>query len=242
MSEQNQIINVLIACEESQAETEAFRNLGHNAFSCDVQPCRKGKHPKWHILGDVSPYLTGKTNFVTQDGQEHKITRWDLIICHPPCTYLCKISSIWMKKNPDVWRYTTKGWQFVNSDRWNKMQSARSFFFSCLHANAQFVAVENPVPMVIADLPSPNAFADPSWYGVKYTKKTLYWLKNLPPLMADAQFARPKCYVTASRGKYRSRTFPALAKAIAKQWSEYILDEYRNREKVNSENKQPREI
>lgn len=219
-------LNILVACEESQAETEAFRALGHNAFSCDIQPCRKGKHPEWHILGDVSPYLRGDTIFTTMDGQQHNVGQWDLIIAHPPCTYLCKLSSVQLMTNPDGYRWTLKGWKYLNVERWEKLLAGRSFFYSCLHARALFVAVENPIPMAIAGLPRPTAFADPSWFGVKYTKKTLYWLKNLPPIMAGVQHNHPKSFVNASRGKYRSRTFPALAEALAKQWSEYILDEY----------------
>lgn len=227
MNKPYKVLNVLVACEESQAETEAFRELGHNAFSCDIQPCRKGKHPEWHIHADVSPYLHGDTSFVTDDGTEHHLTHWDLIIAHPPCTYLCKLSSVQLMKDPDGWRITSHGWKFINIARWEKLLAAKSFFLSCLNAEAPYVAVENPIPMAIADLPKSTAFACPSWYGVKYTKKTLYWLKNLPPLIAGAEFVNPKSYVGCSRGKYRSRTFPQLARALAKQWSQYILDDYR---------------
>lgn len=220
-------LNVLVACEESQAETEAFRSLGHNAFSCDIQPCRKGKHPEWHIQSDVSPFLHGETKFTTTDGKSHEVNQWHLIIAHPPCTYLCRLSSVQLMKNPDGWRYTCKGWKYLNLARYGKLLAARSFFFTCLNAKALYVAVENPVPMAIAELPRPNAFACPSWFGVKYSKKTLYWLKNLPPIMAEAEYPEPKSYVNASRGKYRSRTFPALANAIAQQWTKYILDEMR---------------
>lgn len=220
-------LNVLVACEESQAETEAFRSLGHNAFSCDIQPCRKGKHPEWHIQSDVSPFLHGETKFTTTDGKSHEVNQWHLIIAHPPCTYLCRLSSVQLMKDPDGWRYTCKGWKYLNLARYEKLLAARSFFFTCLNAKALYVAVENPVPMAIAELPRPNAFACPSWFGVKYSKKTLYWLKNLPPIMAEAEYPEPKSYVNASRGKYRSRTFPALANAIAQQWTKYILDEMR---------------
>lgn len=220
---QARILNVLIACEESQAETEAFRQLGHNAYSCDVQQCRKGHHPEWHIQGDVSPFLHGETSFVTLDGKDHSLTHWDLIIAHPPCTYLCKLSSVQLYKNPDGWRFTAAGWKYLNVERWERLLAARSFFLSCLNANAPFVAVENPIPMAIAELPRSDAFAYPSWFGVKYSKKTLYWLRNLPPIMAEAEYANPKSFVNHSRGKYRSRTFPSMAKALAEQWSEYIL-------------------
>lgn len=232
MNKPYKVLNVLVACEESQAETEAFRKLGHNAFSCDIQPCRRGKHPEWHIQGDVTPYLQGETIFETVDGTVHILTHWDLIIAHPPCTYLCRLSSVQLMANPDGWRYTVHGWLYLNTTRWNKLLAAKSFFSSCLNANANYVAVENPIPMAIAELPRPTAYACPSWYGVKYTKKTLYWLRNLPPLIADAEYSNPKSYVCCSRGKYRSRTFPQLANALASQWSNYILDDYRARDNM----------
>lgn len=206
-------LNVLIACEESQAECLAFRELGHNAYSCDIQPCRSGGNPSWHIHGDVTPYLQGQTSFHTQDGNPCTIDSWDLIIAHPPCTYLCRMSSVHMVRHGEVC-----------SDRYVKMLEAREFFFTCLNARAPYVAVENPIPMARAWLPRPSAFVCPSWFGVKYTKKTLYWLKNLPPIFAEVEYPNPREYVRASRGKYRSRTFTQLARAIARQWSDFILD------------------
>lgn len=105
------------------------------------------------------------------------------------------------------------------------MLQARDFFFRCLEAKAPYVAVENPLPMARAQLPKPSCFIQPFWFGVKYSKKTLYWLKNLPPIMPELEYVNPRQFVRASRGKYRSRTFPQVAKAIARQWSSYILDE-----------------
>lgn len=210
-------LNVLIACEESQAECVAWRSLGHRAFSCDIQECRKGMHPEWHILGDVTPYLHGLTTFRTCDGKRHNLQKWDLIIAHPPCTYLCKVSSVWMVKNG-----------VLQTERYQKMLDARAFFFECLSAQADYVAVENPLPMARARLPKPSCYVCPSWFGVKYTKKTLYWLKNLPPIVAEIEHPNPKEYVRASRGKYRSRTFPQMALGIARQWSNYILAEKTN--------------
>lgn len=222
-------LNVLIACEESQAECQAFRELGHNAFSCDIQKCRI--NPDWHILDDVTPYLKGVVQFTTQSGIKVRVPRWDLIICHPPCTYLCKVSSVRMisrkttQPEGDSWFFSYKLNAWLNLDRYRKMCQARAFFMQCLNASAPYVAVENPLPMALAKLPKPTCYACPSWFGVKYTKKTLYWLKNLPPIVAQLEYPNPKEFVKASRGKYRSRTFPQLAKAIATQWSEYILDD-----------------
>lgn len=216
-------LHILIACEESQAECTAFRELGHIAYSCDIQPCRKGGHPEWHIHGDCLPYLHGRTDFTTQDSVKRSVPGWDLIIAHPPCTYLTKVGAVHLYKNPDGWTEFRGEVNLVNKERWNKMKEARKFFFECLHANAEYVAVENPIPMSIARLPKPTCYVDPSWFGVKYTKKTLYWLRNLPPVMAEIEYPSPKSFVHCSRGKYRSRTFPQLAMAIAKQWSAAII-------------------
>lgn len=218
-------LNVLVACEESQAECTAFRLLGHNAFSCDIQPCKKGGHPEWHIRGDATELLKGGTHFETMDGKMHRLKKWHLIVAHPPCTYLCRVGIVHLTANADLEVDFFGKKKMVNHIRYEKMKDARKFFFTCLNARAHYVAVENPTPMALALLPKPDCYLDPSWFGVKYTKKTLYWLKNLPPIMAQKIFPNAKCYVTASRGKYRSRTFPQVAQAIAKQWSDYILDD-----------------
>ena len=211
-------LNVLIACEESQAECKAFRDLGHNAYSCDIKPCKKDGNPYWHIYGDVRGLLSGDTAFLTQAGFIRCVPGWDLIIAHPPCTYLCKVSSVHIVK---------KG--VVQLDRFQKMKEARQFFFDCLNTNAaHYVAVENPLPMARAQLPQPSFFIQPSWFGVKYTKKTLYWTKNLPPILPEIEYPNPRQFIRASRGHYRSRTFPQVAVAIAKQWSDFILDELRH--------------
>lgn len=221
-------LNVLIACEESQAECKAFRELGHKAYSCDIQPCRKTGNADWHIHGDVTPYLNGETQFTTQSGKKCTVSHWDLIIAHPPCTYLCKLSSCQLYREPTTSCEIDGEIIIANWERVEALKRGREFFYKCLNANVPYLAVENPVPMALAKLPRPSCYADPSWYGVKYTKKTCYWLKNLPPLMAECSHSHPKSYVNASRGKYRSRTFPQMAKAIANQWSKYILDEINN--------------
>lgn len=205
-------VNILIACEESQAECIAFRERGFNAFSCDIQKARK--FPGWHIKGDVTPYLDGMTHFTTEDGVIHHVDKWHMIIAHPPCTYICKLSSVQLIKHG-----------VMDTERYAKMRAGVQFFFKCYNAKAPFVAVENPIPMARAGLPRSTCYACPSWYGVKYTKKTLYWLHNLPPLMPSVIFPNPKSYVHCSRGKYRSRTFPAMAKAIAQQWGDFLLQE-----------------
>lgn len=218
-------LNILIACEESQAECLAFRELGHRAFSCDIRPCIKGGHAEWHILGDVTPLLRGKTSFVTQDKKRHHVTKWHLIVAHPPCTYLCKVSSAQMYANADTWIDTVVGLRFLNNERYQRMLQAREFFLECLNARAKYVAIENPLPMRMANLPKPNTWACPSWFGFKYTKKTLYWLRNLPPLFAQLDNPTKKSLVYYSSGKYRSRTAIPMARALALQWSTYILND-----------------
>lgn len=208
------VLNILIACEESQAETMAFRSLGHRAFSCDLQPARRGTPTETHVVADVRTLFGTNIRFRTEDRKLHQVRNWDLIVAHPPCTYICKCGSPHMVKNG-----------ILQKDRYYHMQEAVAFFFECLNAPAKYVAVENPLPMARAGLPPPTCFIHPSWFGVKYTKKTLYWLRNLPPLMPTIEHPNPKCFVRASRGKYRSRTFPQVAEAMAKQWSQFILDD-----------------
>ena len=88
-------LNVLVACEESQTVTLAFRQLGHSCFSCDIKPC-SGGHPEYHIIQDVLPLLNGNCSFYTSNGDLHYISgKWDLIIAHPPCTYLSRAGERW---------------------------------------------------------------------------------------------------------------------------------------------------
>lgn len=204
-------INVLIACEESQVEMQAFRNAGFNAFSCDIQKPRRGADLRYQILDDVRPYLYGHCDFRTMDGKKHQVSKWHLIIAHPPCTYLCKVSSVWMWKNG-----------VLDEERFKRMEEARGFFLECLNSKADFVAVENPLPMARAQLPKPDCFVQPSWFGHAYSKKTLYWLRNLPPLMPECDDARIKQFVRSSRGKYRSRSFEGIARAMAVQWGDFV--------------------
>lgn len=212
----SRILNVLVACEESQRVTTEFRLLGHRAFSGDWQPCRGG-HPEWHIQGDVLNLFVAHPSFCTASGSRHSFKKWDLIIAHPPCTYLCKVSSPWMVVNGHL-----------QKERYQKMLAGRAFFLKCLAAPAKFVAVENPLPMARAQLPKPTTFIQPFWFGSKWSKKTLLWLKNLPPLMPTIINPNIKQLVHCSRGKYRSRTDRYVAQAMAVQWSEYIITHYNN--------------
>ena len=148
------------------------------------------------------------------DNKTHRLEKWHLIIAHPPCTYLCKVGSVWLHKDGQV-----------DQDRFAKMMQAREFFMICYDAVADYVVVENPLPMARANLPKPSCFVQPFWFGHPYSKKTLYWLRNLPPLMPEKEIANFKEYVRSSRGKYRSRSFLGIANAMVKQWGNFILDE-----------------
>lgn len=205
-------LNVLIACEESQAVCLAFRRLGHFAFSADLQEC-SGGHPEWHIVGDVAPLLNGRCIFHTQDGQGYTIPgRWNIVIAHPPCTYLTKAGATSMFPG-----------KRLDEERYKLGLAARDFFLTCLNADAQFVCVENPQPMHIFNLPPPTTRVEPYEFGEPWTKLTYLWLRNLPPLLPTVICTKVKSYVYSTRGgKKRSKTFPGIATAMATQWTEYI--------------------
>lgn len=142
------MLNVLIACEESQAVCIEFRKLGHRAFSCDIQEC-SGGHPEWHIHGDVLPLLNGDCEFATSDGQKHSICgEWDLLICFPPCTYLSNAGAARLYKNVHDGDF-----QMINVERLKKGILGRDFFMAMLNANCKHIAVENPVPSSIYVMP-----------------------------------------------------------------------------------------
>lgn len=206
-------MRVLVACEESQEVCKAFRALGHEAYSCDIQEC-SGGHPEWHIQGDVLPLLNEK---------------WDLIIAHPPCTYLSNAGARWLYAGGKL-----------NQDRYKKGLEGKEFFLKFLNANCGHVAIENPIPSSVYDLPQYTQVIQPYEFGEPWSKKTCLWLKGLPPLQPTEIISdhKPFCssgsysknhdpkYKGASRkggsAKSRSKTFSGIAKAMAEQWSKYI--------------------
>ena len=214
-------MNVLIACEESQTICIEFRRLGHNAFSCDIQPC-SGGYPEWHIEGDVIPLITGKTWFVTMDNMLHHVEKWDLIIAHPPCTDLAVSGARFFKQK--------------QAD--GRQQRSIEFFMMFTQLSCPHVAIENPICIMSTHYRKPDQIIQPYEFGHPYTKKTCLWLKNLPLLKPTNILEKPaEGWVNQSftpdgryggfNGKFngsktRSKTFPGIAKAIAEQWSEYI--------------------
>ena len=208
-------LNILIACEESQEVCKAFRELGYNAFSCDLQDC-SGGHPEWHIKGDAL--------------EEAYSGKYDLMIAHPPCTYMSKAGARWM--------YPTAG--SIDESRLQKAMEAKDFFMKLLNAPIEHIAVENPLPLKVVELPTPTQIIQPYEYGHQYSKKTLLWIKNLPPLTPTEVVDDYKPYLPSNTGgvnrgqkhsrgiaknaKESSKTFTGVAKAMAEQWSNFIVN------------------
>ena len=209
-------MKVLVACEESQEVCKAFRAKGHEAYSCDIQE-PSGGHPEWHILGDALKAIEGG-QVTTMDGRMHKVGKWDLLIAHPPCTYLSNAGARFLYP---------KG--VLNMERYEKGVQAKEFFMKFLNCNCEKVCVENPLPSKIFGLPDYSQIIQPYEFGHPYKKKTLLWLKNLP-------YLKPTCVVECQqstkvpgnwfnaggkdRQRNRAKTFPGIAKAMASQWSE----------------------
>ena len=203
-------MRVLVACEESQAVCKAFREKGHEAYSCDIQPC-SGGHPEWHIQADVMEMLKLK---------------WDLIIAHPPCTYMSAAGACRM--------YPRKGQ--IDEERLAKAMEAKEFFMKILNADCHRIAIENPRPLKCEGLPEPTEYIQPYEHGEPWSKLTGLWLKGLPPLIPSQLVANYKPYVSCGTSrnkgnkeksgfsraggaqKARSKTFPGIAKAMAEQW------------------------
>lgn len=217
MRSMNRPLRVLIACEESQAECTAFRDAGHEAFSCDLQPC-SGGHPEWHVVGDCLDLFENPDSFVTQDGKQHSASiGWDLIISHPPCTYLTKSGSNWLFDAQH---------RIKDYERWAMLLEARDFFMKCYAAPARYVAVENPMPMKVAKLPRRSCVVQPYEFGEPWSKCTWLWLRNLPPLIPTIWVDSYRSWVHCTRdSKKRSKSFRGIARAMAIQWSAFIIED-----------------
>lgn len=223
-------MKVLIACEESQAVCKEFRRLGHEAYSCDIQEC-SGGHPEWHIMGDALQAIKGG-DVTTMDGVTHNVGKWDLLIAHPPCTYLSNVATRHYSLR------CTPAEKVVS--RWEQRARAAVFFMFFYLADIPRIAIENPVGFMNTALGKPNQiihpymFADSEDDTEQYvTKATCLWLRGLPRLKTN-NLPKPdnkKQYGllpsgkartwedTYSRsGKVRSKTFPGIARAMAEQW------------------------
>ena len=193
-------MKVLVACEESQRVCTAFREKGHEAYSCDIEPC-SGGHPEWHIQDDVLKHLD---------------KGWDLIIAHPPCTYLSNAGARFLYP---------KG--VLNQERLKKGLEAKEFFMKLYNANCPKICVENPVSSKIFDMPPHTQEIQPFEFGHPFKKKTRLWLKGLDPLKPTEIVEVSESTKIAGnwfnkggkdRQKNRSKTFEGIAKAMAEQW------------------------
>lgn len=198
-------MRVLVACEESQAVCCEFRNMGHDAYSCDIQEC-SGGHPEWHIKDDVLLHI--------KDG-------WDLMIAHPPCTFLSNAGAAWLYPNKKL-----------NKERFEMGLKAKEFFLSLLNAPIEKIAVENPIQSKVYEIPKYTQIIQPYQFGHPFSKKTCLWLKNLPMLRPTKILTNYTQFVSSGSacrkginsrdmvmgGKARSKTFTGIAKAMAEQW------------------------
>jgi len=206
-------LKVLVACEESQAVTKEFRLLGHEAYSCDVIDC-SGGHPEWHIKGDVLKELN---------------KGWDLMVAHPPCTYLSISGSRWL--------YNKDGSK--NVERWSNREKALDFVRELLNAPIEHIALENPVSVISSQIRKPDNVIEPYQFGHGETKRTCLWLKNLPKLkptnIVEGRETKIWNGMRDDTGKKlswnseeikiaRSKTYKGIAEAIAMQWSSYVLN------------------
>ena len=219
-------MKILIACEESQAVCKEMRRLGHECYSCDIIEC-SGGHPEWHIMQDVLPLLNGNCAFKTMDGVEHSIDgKWDMIIAHPPCTYLTLAGNKWYK--PEFKE------RFPN--RLMQRQQAIEFFMKIANADCEKIAIENPVGIMSTQWRKPDQYIEPYYFGDCEKKKTGLWLKGLPKLISTnivepviihckSGANEPRWHMETmklpkeERSKARSKTFPGIAKAMAEQWA-----------------------
>lgn len=210
-------MRILVACEESQAVTIAMRELGHEAYSCDIQEC-SGGHPEWHLQCDALEMLKMK---------------WDMIIAHPPCTYLTVTGNRWFNEE----KYGEKA-----VERKQKREEAATFFMAFVNADCPKIAIENPIGYMNTHYRKPDQIIHP-YYFAEFQgdencerKAICLWLKGLPPLKYNIQFepriitykngktdsawhANTSNLPKNERSKQRSKTFPGIAQAMAEQWA-----------------------
>lgn len=185
---------ILVACEYSQIVMSAFLEQGADAYSCDIISS-EGPYPERHFQMDALKCL--------------KVKNWDLVIVHPPCTYLSNVTAPLIKKNGAI-----------NIERYDKMLEARRFFLSFFDIYKGKLCVENPRPLKIANLPNYTQIVNPANFGSKYHKLICLWLRDLPPLLGcvDKNPNSVSWHYTHNGGHMRSRFFPEVAKAMAEQW------------------------
>ena len=239
------ILNVLVACEESQRVCSEFRRLGHNAYSCDLLKC-SGGHPEWHFHQDVLEVIKNRGGKLETGDELYIDGEWDIMIAHPPCTFLAVSGAKWYYHPDDKdlpLNQRRPHPRFPN--RAQDRQEAIEFFLKLAHADIKHIAIENPVGIMNSKFRKPDQIVQPYHFGDSASKKTCLWLKNLPPLeytdvVDPGEFIEfesgrrlakwysdglTKTKTAEERRIWRSKTFPGFAKAIAEQWSEVLINE-----------------
>lgn len=222
-------MRILVACEESQAVTKELRALGHEAYSCDLLPC-SGGHPEWHLQQDVFEVID---------------KGWDMMIAHPPCTFLTVAGARWLyhpedRELPIEERRPHPKYPNRRKDQ----QDALDFVQRLMDAPIDKIAIENPVSVISSHIRKPDQIVHPYHFGDKARKSTCLWLKNLPLLeytdvvdqgesfeCIDGRTGKKKrqpmwyykalseAKTPAERRTLRSKTFKGMAKAMATQWT-----------------------
>lgn len=188
-------MKILVAFEESQVVTKAFRGKGHEAYSCDIKD-QSGGHPEWHYRCDVRELLPGS---------------WDMIIAHPPCTYVCRGGLAWLNKRPE--------WKLGQ-------EKAIELFRYIWELPVAKIAIENPIGKINSMVCRPTQIVYPWMFGHPFSKDICFWLKGLQKLEASRILDPP--YRTwdpgsgkmekSKRSMLKSKTFEGLAAAMAEQW------------------------
>jgi len=220
-------MKVLIACESSGVVRDAFRKLGHDAWSCDLLPADKNTDSKYHIQGDVLIHEMGIHN-----------PKWDLIIAHPPCTYLCSSGVHWMKER----KKKTKEKQELEKQRVEKRrvdtEKAIHFFKEFTKLKCKW-CIENPIGIMSTIYRKPDIIIQPYQFGHNASKRTCLWLNKLPKLK-HTKYIEPRLVKisgkvmkrwgnqtdsgqnrlgpSSERWKIRSKTYEGIANAMAEQW------------------------
>lgn len=231
-------MKVLVACEESQRVCTEFRKLGHEAYSCDLLKC-SGGHPEWHFNCDVFEIIKNGGGTL-QNGEKAFIKgNWDLMVAHPPCTFLAVSGARWYyhpedKDLPVEQRRPHPRFPTRKQDR----EDGANFFLALANVDIPRIAIENPIGIMSSRWRKPDQIIQPYMFGDEATKTTCLWLKNLPLLkptkivghgemvVLSSGKKLPKWYSDAltkaktpeERRNLRSKTFPGFAKAIAEQW------------------------
>lgn len=235
-------LNVLIACEESQRVCIEFRKLGHNAYSCDILSC-SGGHPEWHFKQDVLDVIDNRGGILETGEKVYIDDKWDIMIAHPPCTYLAVSGARWFY-NPKDKNLPVKDRRphprFPNRVR--DRENAVEFFLSLANADIEHIAIENPIGIMSTRYRKPNQIVQPYYFGDEASKATCLWLKNLSLLkstniVGKGEYisfksgrkiqkwysdALTKSKTAEERRRLRSKTFPGFAKAMAEQWSKEL--------------------